>query len=57
MAKKKPKKKSLAALLRLRRKWTRSPKQKAHSTPHGRKGYDRKREKGELEGETEGLTG
>ena len=51
MAKPKKKSKVLEAILRVRRKWTRSPKQKAHSTEHGKKGYDRKREKKELKEE------
>ena len=28
-----------------RRKWSRSPVQKPHSTKHGKKGYDRKHDK------------
>ena len=31
-----------------RRKWTRSPVQKPHSSKHGRKGYDRKRDSDDL---------
>jgi len=31
-----------------RRKWTRSPAQKPHSTPKGKKGYDRKSDRKRL---------
>jgi len=31
-----------------RRKWTRSPVQKPHSTPKGKRGYDRKAERKRL---------
>ena len=38
-----PKKPSLP-----RRKWTRNPVQKPHSTPKGKKGYDRKKDRKHL---------
>ena len=57
MAKKKRKKKGVAALHLPRRKWTRSPAEKAHSSRHGKKGYDRKRERDELAGESEDVGG
>ena len=34
---------------RPRRQWTRSPAQKPHSTKHGARGYDRKRDQEEEE--------
>ena len=36
-----------------RRKWSRNPAQKPHSTPKGDKGYDREREKKRKREETE----
>ncbi|GEM_PF-2822213 len=52
MAKKKMKIK-LAAPHTPRRKWTRNPVEKSHSTKHGKKGYDRKSKKDALREETE----
>lgn len=48
MAKKKSRKPHLP-----RRKWTRSPIQKPHSTKRGKKGYDRKQDEDELHEDVE----
>jgi hypothetical protein len=53
-----PKKKARKGPARVdppRHKWTRSPVEKVHTTPHGKKGYDRRRVKKELGPETEEL--
>ena len=53
----KKKKRKASALLMPRGRWTRSPRQKPHSTRHGKKGYDRKRAAKELPGELGELPG
>jgi len=44
MGRKRKKKKRTPLILRLRRRWTRSPVQRPHSTKKGDKGYDRRRD-------------
>ena len=41
----KRKKKRKPSILRVRRRWTRSPVERPHSTKKGAKGYQRKRDK------------
>jgi len=45
MGRKRKRKKRTPLILRLRRRWTRSPIQRPHSTKKGAKGYDRRRDK------------